>query len=111
MPAPTSSHDLAEAAAAQLVLDRADQVIRLVGHREVRIAGDPEHLVAHHLHPGEQLVQVRAITDSSGTSVVVSLASTKRGRTSFGTFTRANVSSPVSGSRSQTAIGSDRFEM
>jgi hypothetical protein len=53
---------------------------------------------------------LRAITDSSGTSVW-SLASTKRGSTSLGTFTRANVSSPDSGSRSQTASDSDRFEM
>ena len=50
------------------------------------------------------------MTDSSGTSVV-SFASMKRGSTSFGTFTRANVSSPVSGSRSQTASDSERFEM
>ncbi len=36
---------------------------------------------------------------------------TKRGSTSFGTFTRANVSSPESGSRTNTPIDSDRFEM
>jgi hypothetical protein len=51
-------HDLAEAARAELVLDRAEQVVRLVGDGEVGIAGDPEDVVAEDLHPREELVEV-----------------------------------------------------
>ena len=51
-------HDLAEAAAAQLVLDGAQQVVGLVGDREVGVARDPEVVVAEDLHAGEQLVEV-----------------------------------------------------
>ena len=47
---------------------------------------------------------------SSGTKVF-SPISTKRGSTSFGTFTRAKLSRPDSGSRSETARLSERFEM
>ena len=47
---------------------------------------------------------------SSGTNTLRPIG-TKRGSTSFGTFTRANVSWPEDGSRTQTARLSDRFEM
>ena len=52
------AHDLAEAAAAQLVLDRAQQVVRLVGDGEVGVARDPEDVVVDDLHAREELVQV-----------------------------------------------------
>ena len=48
---------------------------------------------------------------SSGTNVRPSPTGTKRGSISFGTFTRANVSCPVCGSRTSTASDSERFEM
>ncbi len=51
-------HDLSEAAPAQLVLDGTQQVVGLVGHREVGVAGDAEHRVRDDLHAGEQLVEV-----------------------------------------------------
>ena len=47
---------------------------------------------------------------SSGTNTFSPIG-TKRGSTSFGTFTRANVSVRETGSRSQTASDSERFEM
>ena len=52
------AHDLAEAAAAQLVLDRAHEVVGLVGDREVGVARDPEDRVVDDLHPGEQRREV-----------------------------------------------------
>ena len=51
-------HDLAEAALAQLVLHRAQQVVGLVGDLEVGVAGHAEEGVAQQLHPGEQRVEV-----------------------------------------------------
>ena len=60
--------------------------------------------------PGKSESRWRAITDSSGTKASPPIG-TKRGSTSFGTFTRANVSTPESGSRTNTPIESDRFEM
>ncbi len=52
------AHDLAEAAPAQLVLDRPHQVVRLVGDGEVRVAGDAEDGVVDDLHAREQVVEV-----------------------------------------------------
>ena len=60
--------------------------------------------------PGNSLSRLRAITDSSGMNVSLPIG-TNRGSTSFGTFTRANVSWPEAGSRTHTARLSDRFEM
>src|SRR5918996_107859 len=60
--------------------------------------------------PGKSCSRWRAITYSSGTKTF-SPSGTKRGRTSFGTFTRANVSVRDTGSRSQTARERDRLEM
>ena len=60
--------------------------------------------------PGKSSSRWRAITDSSGTNTSSTIG-TKRGTTSFGTFTRANVSRPDTGSRRDTPIDSDRFEM
>ncbi len=51
-------HDLAEAAPAQLVLHRLQQVVGLVGDREVGVAGDPEVAVVDHLGAGEERVEV-----------------------------------------------------
>ena len=60
--------------------------------------------------PGNSASRCRAITASSGTNVLPPRP-TKRGSTSLGTFTRAKVSLRVTGSRSQTAIESERFEI
>ena len=51
------------------------------------------------------------MTCSSGTKVRPSPTGTKRGSISFGTFTRAKVSWPVTGSRTSTASESERLEM
>ena len=51
-------YDLAEAAPAQLVLDRLQQVVGLVGDGEVGVAGDLEVVVVEDLHPREQRVEV-----------------------------------------------------
>ena len=50
--------DLAEAPAAELVLDRLQQVGRVVGHLEVGVAGDAEDVVVGDLHAGEEGVEV-----------------------------------------------------
>ncbi len=51
-------HDLAEAAAADLVLDRLQEVVGLVGNGEIGVAGDPEVAVVDHLGAGEEQVEV-----------------------------------------------------
>ena len=85
------SHDLAEAPSPELVLDRLEQVVGLVGDLEVGVAGDPEQVVADDVQPREQGAEVEAMISSSGMNVLAEI-STKRGRTSLGTFTRANTS-------------------
>ena len=50
--------DLAEAAAAQLLLDRLQQVVGLVGDVVVGVAGDPEERVVDDLHAREQRAEV-----------------------------------------------------
>ena len=114
MSAPTSTpHDLAEAAAAQLVLDRLQQVVGLVGDREVGVAGDAEDVVVDDLHAREQRVEV--VGDhvlERDERVGRRRSATKRGSISFGTFTRANVSAPVDRVAHEHARGdSDRLEM
>ena len=52
------SDDLAEAAPAQLLLDRLQQVVGLVGDVVVGVAGDPEQRVVDDLHPREQRSEV-----------------------------------------------------
>ena len=52
------AHDLAEAAAAQLGLDGAQQVVGLVGDVEVSVARDAEEAVVDDLHAGEERVEV-----------------------------------------------------
>jgi hypothetical protein len=52
------AHDLAEAPAAQLGLDRAQQVVGLVGDVEVGVAGDAEEAVVDDLHAWEERVEV-----------------------------------------------------
>ena len=51
-------HDLAEAPATELVLDRLKQVVGLVVDLEVGVPGDAEQVVADDLHPREQRVEV-----------------------------------------------------
>ena len=106
------AHDLAEAPPAQLVLDGLQQVVGLVGDLEVGVARDAEDVVVEDLHAREQLVEVRGddLLERDERAAVARPA-TKRGSISFGTFTRANVSCPVRGSRTSTASDSDRFEM
>ena len=88
---------------AQLVLHRAQQVVGLVGDGEVGVARDPEDVVAQRspfpgrARPGGARSRSRAARTCRRRS------GTKRGSTSFGTFTRANISVPETGSRSQTA--------
>ena len=50
--------DLAEAAAAEFVLDRLEEVVGLVGDGEVGVAGDPEVAVVDDLGAGEERVEV-----------------------------------------------------
>ena len=50
--------DLAEAAAADLVLDRLAQVVGLVGDVVVGVAGDAEERVIEDLHPREERLDV-----------------------------------------------------
>ena len=53
-------HRRAEAAPHELLLQRLEQVLRVVLlDLQVLVAGDPEHVVVEHLHAGEQLLQVR----------------------------------------------------
>ena len=52
------AHDVAEAPPAQLVLDRLQQVVGLVGDREVGVAGHAEDVVVDDLHAREQRVEV-----------------------------------------------------
>ncbi len=52
------AHHLAEAPVAQLGLDGGEQVVGIVGHFEVGIAGDAETAGADHLHAGEEQARV-----------------------------------------------------
>ena len=61
--------------------------------------------------PGKSASRLAAITCSSGTKVPSAPTATKRPSSSFGTFTRATISTSDSGSRSSTARLSERFEM
>ena len=49
---------LAEAPAPELVLDRREQVVGLVGDVEVGVARDPEEVVGDDLHAGEERVEM-----------------------------------------------------
>ena len=116
MRADLDAHDLAEAPAAQLVLDRLKQVGGVVGHLEVRVAGDSEDVVVGDFHSREQRIQV--VGDDvlqrhhqARARARAAESVTKRGRISVGTFTRANTVWSVTGSRTSTARLSDRFEM
>ena len=60
--------------------------------------------------PGNSISACAAITCSIGTNRSPSGRVMKRGRFG-GTFTRANRSTPVAGSRTSTARFNDRFEM
>ena len=80
-----------------------EQVVGLVGDGEVGVAGDPEDVVVEDLHPGKSASRWSAMTSSIGTNVSALATGTKRGNISFGTFTRAKVVWPVTGSRTSTA--------
>ena len=58
MGAELDAHDLAEAPATQLVLDRLQQVGGVVGDLQVGVAGDAEGVVVDDLHAGEERVEV-----------------------------------------------------
>ncbi len=115
MRADLDAHDLAEAPAAQLVLDRLQQVGGVVGDLQVGVAGHAEDVVVGDLHAREQRVEV------VGDDVLQRhqqrglgrgrLSVTKRGRISVGTFTRANTVCSLIGSRTSTARLRDRLEM
>ena len=51
-------YDLAEAAAAELVLDGSDEVVGLVRDREVGVARDPERRAVQDLHAREELTEM-----------------------------------------------------
>ena len=90
---------VAEAAPVQLELDRLEQVVGLVGDLEVGVARDAEDAALGDLHLREQPVEEVARSRSRAAGTRPRLPSgRKRGSTS-GTFTRANRSSPVFGSR------------
>ncbi len=56
------AHHLGEAAVPDLLLDQAEQVLRLVSviDLEIGVAGDPEGVPAQNLHAGEERLQVGA---------------------------------------------------
>ena len=81
-------HDLAEAPASELILDRGQEVVGFVVDLEVGVPGDPEEVVADDLHPWEERVQVVG-DDVLQRHERVLVISTNRGSTSLGTFTRA----------------------
>ena len=98
-------HDVAEAASADLELDRLEQVVGLVGDLEVGVARDAEDGALADLHAREEPRR------GSGRSPPRAAAAdrarptrTKRGSVS-GTLMRAKRSSPVSGSRTNTPEG------
>ena len=71
-----------EPAAAELHLDRHQEIVRLIlFERQVGVAGDAEGVVLPDAHPGEQGVEVRAMTCSSGTNRSPSGMTTNRGKT------------------------------
>ena len=106
------AHDLAEAPPAQLVLDRAHEVVGLVGDREVGVAGDAEDRVVDDLHAREQDVEVLGdqVLERDERAAVADRARSAAASPS-GTFTRANASSPPTGSRTSTPSDSERLEM
>ena len=97
------AHRATEAAAAQLHLDRGEQVVGLLLlEGEVGVAGDAErHEARRPPCRGRASSRCAAMTCSSGTKRSPSGMTTKRG-SSGGTFTRAKRRSPVSGSRTMT---------
>ena len=104
--------DLAEAAAADLVLDGLAQVVGLVGDVVVGVAGDPEERVVEDLHAREERLEVVGddLLERRRRSLPSPIGRNRR-RSSFGTLTRASTSVSCSGSRSTTIRLSERFEM
>ena len=90
------AHHLGEAPVPDLLLDQAEQVLRLVAvvDLEVGVPGDPEGVPARgSRRPGKSASRFAPITCSSGTNWFGVGSGTQRGRI-LGTFTRANRSSP-----------------
>ena len=88
--------DVAEAAAAQLDLDRLEQVVGLVGDLEVGVAGDAERRRARRSpSPGTAAAGSARSPPRAGPTARRWPTGRNRGSTS-GTFTRANRSSPPS---------------
>ena len=104
-------HHLAEAPAAQLVLHGAQQVVGLVGDREVGVARDPEEVVAQDLHAREELAR-------GGARSPTRAARTRRRRSARSAAAPPSAPSrarrsraPTPGRAARHAIDSDRFEM
>ena len=86
-------HDLAEPAPAQLLLDGLQEVVGLVGDLEVRVARHAEDPVVDDLHAREERVEVGRddVLHVTKRRSSPSPTWTKRGSSSLGTLTRANV--------------------
>ena len=96
-------HDVAEAAPAQLELDRLEQVVGLVRDLEVGVARDAEQRRARRSpSPGRAAAGSARSRPRAAGAGRARRPATKRGRPS-GTLTRAKRSSPVSGSRTNDA--------
>ena len=98
-------HDLAEAAAAELVLDRLQQVVGLVGDREVGVAGDPEVAVVDRPRCRGRARRGwrRSPPPAARRSSPSSPTGRKRPSSSFGTLTRAMISVAALGVAQQHA--------
>ena len=104
------AHHLAEAAPAELLLDRLEQVVGLVRDVVVGVARDAEERVVEDLHAREEACRGSPRSGrSSGTSVAPSADGEEPGDSSPGTFTRASTSVVLLGSRRRTARLSDRL--
>ena len=104
------AHDLAEAAAAQLVLDGLQQVVGLVGDGEVGVARDPEDRRVDDLHAREQRVEVGGddAPRAGRTSAVVASAHEARQHLLRHLHAREDLRAPVTGrapARRATARG------
>ena len=103
-------HDLAEAPAAQLVLDRGQQVVGLVGDLEVGVPCHPEEVVGDDLHPREQRVEVLGDDVLERDERVLGDLDEPR-QDLLGNLHACVGSVSVSGSCRRTIRLSDRFEM
>ena len=101
--------DVAEPAPPELGLDGLEQVVGVVGDLEVGVARDPEDAPAR-----RSPSRGRATAGSARSRTRAARGACRRRRTGRGppgTLTRANRSSPVSGSTARTPSESERPEM